>query len=181
MRRAYPQFIAEGGELLPPAMLSVIFPHTYWDDIRDKAIERSLDPYLMAALIAQESTFDPRVRSVANAYGLMQIRPTTGRWYAPRLGIRPFATSKLRDPQTNIRIGMAYFSDLVQKFDGEVIRALAAYNAGDSRVAKWMDERPGINRDEFVEDIPFAETQNYVKRVIGTAENYRALYRLKVR
>jgi soluble lytic murein transglycosylase len=76
---------------------------------------------------------------------------------------------------------MAYFSDLVQKFDGEVVRALAAYNAGDSRVAQWLNERPGINRDEFVDDIPFAETQNYVKRVIGTAENYRTLYRLKVR
>jgi len=146
-----------------------------------QATAKSLDPYLMAALIAQESTFDARVRSAANAYGLMQILPSTGRRYAPRLGIKPFATSKLTDPDTNIRIGMAYFSDLVQKFNGEVARALAAYNAGDGRVVKWIAERGSIDRDEFVDDIPFPETQNYVKRILGTAEDYRALYRLKLR
>src|SRR6185436_8882984 len=181
MRRAYPQFMAEGGEMLPQPMLAIIFPLTYWDDICQQATAKSLDPYLMAALIAQESTFDARVRSAANAYGLMQILPSTGRRYAPRLGIKPFATSKLTDPDTNIRIGMAYFSDLVQKFNGEVARALAAYNAGDGRVVKWMAERGSIDRDEFVDDIPFPETQNYVKRILGTAEDYRALYRLKLR
>jgi soluble lytic murein transglycosylase len=72
---------------------------------------------------------------------------------------------------------MFYFSSLLQKFDGNIAMALAAYNAGDLRVIRWMEERPGIDRDEFVEDIPFPETQNYVKRIIGTAEDYRALYK----
>jgi len=177
MRRAYPQFMAEGGEALPPQMLAVIFPVTYWDLIASRANTNGLDPYLMTALIAQESTFDARVRSSANAYGLMQIRPSTGRLLAPKVGIRPFSTNRLTDPNVNVQIGMFYFSNLLQKFDGNIAMALAAYNAGDLRVIRWMEERPGIDRDEFVDDIPFPETQNYVKRIIGTAEDYRALYR----
>jgi len=177
MRRAYPQFMADGGEALPPQMLAVIFPVTYWDVISAKANEQKLDPYLMTALIAQESTFDARVKSVANAYGLMQILPSTGRRYAPRLGIRPFSTRRLTEPEVNVQIGMAFFSDLVDKFDDRVSLALAAYNAGDSRVSRWMEERRGIDPDEFVDDIPFPETQNYVKRIVGTAEDYRALYK----
>jgi soluble lytic murein transglycosylase len=135
-----------------------------------------VDPYLATALIAQESTFQADVRSVANAWGLMQIVPATGRRYATRLGIKPFATARLTEPETNIRIGMAYFSDLLEQF-GDPAPALAAYNAGENRVSRWLAERPGVSQDEFIDDIPFPETQNYVKRVIGTAEDYRLLYR----
>ncbi len=176
MRRAYPQFIAEGGEGLPSSILTVIFPVDYWSLIYKYATARSLDPYLMAALIAQESTFDANAKSGANAWGLMQVLPSTGRQYAARLGIRPFRTQRLTEPETNIRIGMAFFADLVSRF-GDVVPALAAYNAGDDRVAKWLAERPRLGRDEFVDDIPFPETQNYVKRIIGQAEDYRLLYR----
>jgi soluble lytic murein transglycosylase len=176
MRRAYPQFMAHGGELLPQAILRVIFPLDYWDLIRRHAAARKLDPHLMAALIAQESTFDADIRSVANAWGLMQIIPATGRRYAQLLGIRPFRTDRLTDPETNIRIGMAYFADLLNRF-GDPAPALAAYNAGEQRVSRWLAERPGVSRDEFIDDIPFPETQNYVKRIVGTAEDYRQLYR----
>jgi len=175
MRRAYPQFMAAGGEAMPIDMLAVIFPIDYWSMIQRYATARGLDPYLMAALVAQESTFQADVRSSANAYGLMQIVPATGRRYAQTLGIRPFRTSRLTEAETNIRIGMAYFADLVRQF-GHVVPALAAYNAGDTRVARWLDERPGLDREEFIDDIPFPETQNYVKRIIGTAEDYRRLY-----
>jgi len=176
MRRAYPQFMAQGGELLPQAILRVIFPIDYWDLIRRHAAARKLDPHLMAALIAQESTFDAGIKSVANAWGLMQIIPATGRRYAQTLGIRPFRTDRLTDPETNVRIGMAYFADLLNRF-GDPAPALAAYNAGEQRVSRWLAERPGVSRDEFIDDIPFPETQNYVKRIVGTAEDYRQLYR----
>jgi soluble lytic murein transglycosylase len=176
MRRAYPQFMAEGGEALPVDILRVIFPVDYWDLIHRHASARRLDPFLMMALIAQESTFQADVRSVANAYGLMQVVPATGRRYAQTLGIRPFRTARLTEPETNVRIGMAYFSDLIRQF-GDVAAALAAYNAGEHRVARWVAERPGASRDEFIDDIPFPETQNYVKRILGTAEDYRALYK----
>jgi soluble lytic murein transglycosylase len=175
MRRAYPQFMADGGEQLPREILRVIFPVAHWDLIRRYAEQRELDPFLVAALVAQESTFQADIRSSANAWGLMQIVPATGRRYAPKVGVRRFSTSKLTDPEVNVRIGTAYLADLVAEFS-DVASALAAYNAGESRVSRWRAERPGVARDEFIDDIPFPETQNYVKRIIGTAEDYRMLY-----
>ena len=175
MRRAYPQFLATGGHELPTEILQVIFPLTYWDSIRKHSEARGLDPYLVAALIAQESTFDPKVRSAANAWGLMQIVPATGRRLARTLNIRGFTTSKLTDAETNIRMGTLYFSQLARQFGGTHY-ALASYNAGESRVVRWKSERPGLDEDEFIDDIPFPETQNYVKRILGTAEDYRRLY-----
>jgi soluble lytic murein transglycosylase len=105
----------------------------------------------------------------------MQILPSTGRRYASRLGIRPFTTARLHNPEVNIRIGMAYFADLRDRF-GHAADALAAYNAGENRVSRWREERPGLSLDEFIDDIPFPETQNYVKRVLGSAQDYRFLY-----
>jgi soluble lytic murein transglycosylase len=175
MRRAYPQFMAEGGEALPREILTVIFPIDYWELIQSHAVAKKLDPFLVAALVAQESTFQADVRSSADAWGLMQIIPGTGRRYARSIGIKPFSTSRLTEPETNVRIGTTYFSDLLRQF-GDTAPALAAYNAGESRVAKWLAERPGLDRDEFIDDIPFPETQNYVKRILGTAEDYRILY-----
>jgi soluble lytic murein transglycosylase len=180
MRHAYPEFLAEGGETLPREILAIIFPMAYWDVIQKYAAAHSLDPYLMAALIKQESGFDPIAISTANAWGLMQVLPDTGRRYAQSLGISPFRAARLTDPETNIRIGMAYFADLVKQF-GAIVPALAAYNAGENRASRWLAERPGIDRDEFIDDLPFPETQSYIKRIIGSAEDYRRLYRdLKV-
>jgi peptidoglycan lytic transglycosylase len=175
MRRAYPQHMTSVGQELPSEILQVIFPLTYWDWIRKYSTPRGLDPYMIAALIAQESTFDPKVRSSANAWGLMQLVPPTGRQLARTLGIPRFKTSMLTNPEINIRLGTLYFSRLVEQFGGTYY-ALASYNAGESRVVRWRAERPGLDQDEFIDDIPFPETQNYVKRILGTAEDYRMLY-----
>jgi soluble lytic murein transglycosylase len=175
MRRAYPQFLAAGGEAVPPDVLRVIFPLDYWPLITKYADQYKLDRYLMAALMAQESTFTAEIRSFANAYGLMQIIPSTGRIYARKLGITPFSTAMLRQPEVNVQIGMRYFAELIERFGGAHL-ALASYNAGEGRVARWSAERPGVPQDEFIDDIPFRETQNYVKRILGTAEDYRYLY-----
>ena len=175
MKRAYPQYLAAGGEELPADLLAVLFPLDYWPLIKKYSAARGLDPYVIAALMAQESTFDHDIRSVANAYGLMQIVPATGRRYARSLGIRWRSTSTLTDPEANVRIGTAYFKDLIDRFGGAHF-ALASYNAGEHRIARWIAERPGITQDEFIDDIPFPETQNYVKKILGTAEDYRRLY-----
>jgi soluble lytic murein transglycosylase len=175
MRRAYPQFMAAGGEDLPPDVLRIIFPLDYWNLITKYSAQHDLDPYLVAALMAQESTFTPEIRSAANAYGLMQLVPDAGRQYARKVGIRRFKTSMLTEPETNIRLGTLYFRDLIDKFGGAYL-ALASYNAGPNRVAQWLAEKPGLPQDEFIDDIPFPETQNYVKRILGTAEDYRHLY-----
>jgi peptidoglycan lytic transglycosylase len=175
MKRAYPQYLAAGGEELPSEIRQVIFPLDYWPLLQKYGAARGLDPYLLAALVAQESNFDPTVVSPANAVGLMQVLPSTGRAYAKVLGLRSFSTRRLNDPETNIQIGTTLFANTVKRFGG-VYFALAAYNAGDGRVVAWQKERRGLPQDEFIDDIPFPETQNYVKRILGTAEDYRRLY-----
>ena len=174
MRRAYPQFMAAGGEQLPDDVLRIIFPLDYWPLIKKYSDNYKFDPYLMTALIAQESTFTPDVRSSANAVGLMQLIPPTARRYATKLGIR-YSSGILTQPETNIQLGMRYFKDLMDRFGGAHF-ALASYNAGENRIARWIAERPGFDQDEFIDDIPFPETQNYVKRILGTADDYRRLY-----
>jgi soluble lytic murein transglycosylase len=176
MRRAYPQFMSDGGEQLPERILKVIFPVAHWETIRRHAADRRLDLYLVTALVAQESTFQPDVVSSANAVGMMQLLPSTGRLYARKVGITGFTPAALTDPDTNVRLGTAYLSELLARYGNDPAPALAAYNAGESRVDRWRAERPNLPRDEFIDDIPFPETQNYVKRIIGTAEDYRLLY-----
>ena len=175
MKRAYPQYMASGGELMPEAVLKVIFPVDYWNEIQAHAARHDLSPYFLAALVAQESAFDATIRSSANAVGLMQLIPSTGRLYARRLKLGRFNTSMLTNPKTNMTMGSTYFADLMKKF-GEPYLALAAYNAGDGRVVRWRAERQGLDQEEFIDDIPFAETQNYVKKILSTAEDYRRLY-----
>ncbi|MSO45657.1 MAG: tetratricopeptide repeat protein [Acidobacteria bacterium] len=174
MRRAYPQFMAAGGEQLPREILTTIFPLAYWDLIRTHAAANRLDPYLVAALVAQESTFSPDVRSSANAVGLMQLLPSTARQQARKLNLT-YSARLLTDPEANIRMGTLYFGEKLKEF-GATHLALAAYNAGETPVRRWVAERPTLGLEEFVDDIPYAETQNYVKRIVGTAQDYRQLY-----
>jgi soluble lytic murein transglycosylase len=174
MKRAYPQYLAAGGERLPADVLRILFPINYWPLIQQYSTKWDLDPYMIAALIAQESTFTPDIVSSAKAVGLMQVVAPTGRRVARTLKMR-FTSSMLTQPEPNIRLGTAYFADLVRRFGGSHF-ALASYNAGDHRVARWIAERPGLAQDEFIDDIPFPETQNYVKKILGTAEDYRKLY-----
>ncbi len=142
MKRAYPQYLAAGGETLPREILQVIFPVDFWPLLQKYAKQHNLDPYLVAALVAQESNFDPVVRSHANAYGLMQIVPSTGRQYARKLGVRPFSTRRLTEAEVNVRLGTQIFADSIRKFGG-VHYALAAYNAGDSRVVAVAARKAG--------------------------------------
>lgn len=174
MRRAYPQFMAAGGEYLPKDVLSHIFPLSYWDLIQKYAAAGGLDPYLVAALVAQESTFVPDVRSSANAVGLMQLIPSTARIYARKVGLS-YSAKLMTDPESNIRMGTTYLTELVRQF-GDLHLVLASYNAGEGAVRRWLAERPGVPTDEFIDDIPYPETQNYVKRILGTADDYRRLY-----
>jgi soluble lytic murein transglycosylase len=176
MRRAYPQFMAAGGQDLPRDILVHIFPMSYWDLIRKYSTQNNLDPYLIAALMAQESTFVPGIRSHANAYGLLQLWPPTARRVARSLKI-PYSSRLLTNAEANVRMGTFHFAELIGDFGGGVHLALASYNAGESAVRRWISERPDLkDREEFIDDIPYPETQNYVKRILGTAEDYRRLY-----
>ncbi len=174
MKRAYPHYLAFEGERLPKDLLQVIFPLNYWDLIKKYAAANQLDPYLVAALIAQESTFVRDIRSPVRAVGLMQLMPTTARQMARKLNMR-YSTALLTNPDASIRIGTAYLAQNIKEF-GSLHYVLASYNAGEKAVRRWIAERPGLPTDEFIDDIPYPETQNYVKRILGTAEDYRRLY-----
>jgi len=124
--------------------------------------------------MCQESTFVANIRSPAKAVGLMQLEPSTARMYAKRLGI-PYSSSVLTTPELNIRIATAYLGDQLREF-GSMYRVLAAYNAGDGRVRRWSLERQGLSQEEWIDDIPFLETQGYVRKLLANAEDYRRLY-----
>ena len=166
MRRAYPQFMASGGEELPPEVLKVIFPLAYWDLIKRHSAANNLDPYLVAALVAQESTFVADIRSHANAYGLMQIVPATGRRLARQLKLT-YSTRLLTNAEASIRMGTFYLAQKIDEF-GALHLALASYNAGETAVRRWIAERPGVHDPaEFVDDIPYSETRNVREAAAG--------------
>lgn len=153
--------------------LRYLFPHAYWDTVNAQAREKHLDPYLVLALIRQESLFDPEAVSSAQAYGLMQLLPST----AARLIHAPsVAAVSLTDPGFNIEAGTAYLRQLLDLYDGNLTMAVAAYNAGENAVDKWRTRYPDMEPDEFVENISFRETRNYVKLVLRNYRTYRRLY-----
>src|SRR5206468_103833 len=131
---------------------------------------------LVLAVMRQESAFHPRARSTAAARGLMQIIPSTGRRIAEALGERLFTTQALDSPEISIRFGTWYLGRLLYKFHGNLVAAVAAYNSGPQAVTHWIDVAGGKPSDEFVEEIPFRETRNYVRHVLGNLAVYSALY-----
>ena len=174
MKRAYPQYLTAGGERLPREILRIIYPIAYWDWIQKYSAQNGLDPFLVAALMCQESTFVANIRSPAKAVGLMQLVAPTARQYARRLGI-PYSPAVLTNPELNIRIATAYLGDQLREY-GSWYRVLAAYNAGDGRARRWTAEKPDLSQEEWIDDIPFAETQAYVRKLLANAEDYRRLY-----
>ncbi len=160
-------------------LLKLAYPLPYKDELLTQAFKNDLDPYVVAGLIRQESEFAAGVVSRANAHGLTQIMPATGRELARRLGLRGFTKSMLFDPQTNLTMGTYYFKRLLDSLGGSVAHSLASYNAGKGRVTEWLS-RGNLAEDhdpaEFIETIPFDETRNYVQAVIRNAGMYRRIY-----
>ena len=150
------------------------YPRAYWDMIAQAANGDALDPYLVLALVRQESLFDPQARSVSDARGLMQLMPATADRIGPSAGVQQ-ASLNLYDPSLSVRVGTAYLKDLFAMFGGDPFKAVAAYNAGEHAVQQWDAKYPGDD-DQWVENIGFRETRDYVKRVIGGLREYRMLY-----
>lgn len=175
MSRAYPEYLGERGAGLPREVWTTLFPLPFGDTLVARARREDVDPALVAALVRQESTFDPAAISSVGARGLMQIMPATGRSLARSLGMR-YATRKLHDADTNLRLGIRYIRDLLRRFGGRVDHALAAYNAGPHRVDQWKARYPGLTTEEFVETIPFTQTRLYVRKVLANRQMYRRLY-----
>ena len=175
MKRALPYEAAAPIKAIPLVYWRILFPEPYWETIKAESAKNNLDPYMVASLIRQESEFSPSVVSYANAWGLMQLLPTVGKAMAREEGIRNFQTFQLLDPETNIRLGTRYLRQMLERFGGVQEYALAAYNAGDSRVADWEAAGPYQGIDEFVESIPFTQTREYVEAILRNEETYRAI------
>jgi soluble lytic murein transglycosylase-like protein/outer membrane protein assembly factor BamD (BamD/ComL family) len=152
------------------------FPLAYWEMIQEKARERQLDPYLILALIRQESLFDARARSPATALGLMQLLPSTAGRVAKQVGLALVSNEQLFQPEVNLTLGMEYLKDLLQRYSNNWFKAIAAYNAGEAAVDRWEKEILTDDPEEFVERIPYLETRGYVKLVMRNHRIYKRLY-----
>jgi soluble lytic murein transglycosylase len=158
-------------------LLRLVFPYPYRDLIEAEARRHEIDPFLMAGLIRQESSFNPSARSWVGATGLAQVMPATGRWLAPAVGIDDFDVALLTVPEVSVQMGARYMRDQLRRYDGSRDLALAAYNAGPGRADRWRREfNYGRDVDAFREAIPFNETRHYVKVVLRNAVVYRRLY-----
>lgn len=175
LRKGYPDIYSYRDEQLPREAWEIQFPLTHWDTIKQKAAANGLDPFVVAGLIRQESVFNPQALSRANARGLMQLLPSTGRLVAKTSGLGTIGAADLYNPQLNITLGTAYFSQQLRNF-GRVEYAAAAYNAGPGRVVQWKNARPNMDMEEWVENIPISETRGYVMGVLRYSFNYRRFY-----
>jgi soluble lytic murein transglycosylase len=176
LKRAVPGYFGLEIEQLPRPVWEALFPRPWWSAVKKHAVENQLDPYLVAALIRQESEFNPAAVSRADAIGLMQLLPVTGRRMAHELKVRRYSVGMLVEPGINVQLGTRYFRQLVQKFDGNLELALAAYNAGADRVEEWRSSGTFRETAEFVESIPFTETREYVQAILRNAGLYHRLY-----
>ncbi len=169
-----PNFDARKIDDLPINVWKVLYPLPYEAVIRREAAKNNFDPLLAAGLMRQESTFQADALSPTNAIGLMQVEPKTGKLLAKQLRVS-FSTKKLFEPDYNIRLGMLYISNLV-RLTGAPEYALAAFDAGEDRIAAWKAERNYDEIPELVESIPFTETRDYVQIVLRNSEVYRMIY-----
>ena len=154
----------------------LLFPIGWEDRLRARSERHGLDPYLVAALIRQESEFHPGAKSRAGALGLMQIMPGTGRGLFRRLGISGFSSRKLTVPDTSLRLGTFHLKNVLAQFGGDLEKTLAGYNAGERRIPQWMELGPFDDNEEFVESIPFSETRGYVQSVLRNRAMYERVY-----
>lgn len=163
-------------EAAPERFWRLAFPLPFRSAVEKNAGANGLDPFLLAALVRQESEFNPQAVSPARAYGLTQVLPSTGRELSRKLGLGRFHTNVLFEPEVNLKLGTYYFKTLLNSLGGRIEATLASYNGGKSRVLRWLQAANFEEPAEFVESIPFSETRNYVQIVLRNADLYRRLY-----
>jgi soluble lytic murein transglycosylase len=157
-------------------ILRAVFPFPNQDAVEQEAVERGVDPFLVAAIIRQESAFYSSAVSSAGAVGMMQVMPATGEQLARSVGPRGFTRATLFTPEINVHLGSTFLADLLNRFGPEVPYVLSAYNAGPSRLRRWRQFPEADDPLRYTERIPFEETRGYVKAVTRNAALYRWLY-----
>ena len=161
---------------LSPSLIETLFPKPYIKKAIQESSQYKLSPYLVLGLMRQESAFNKRVVSSANAIGLMQLLPTTATRVARSMRTKLPNQNDLKKPEVNIQLGVKYLSGLLNDFEDNIIFALASYNAGPGKVKQWMEIRSHLKPLEFMESIPYKETRNYVKKVLRNYVIYKTLY-----
>jgi soluble lytic murein transglycosylase len=176
LRKIVPGYLDLPFDALPRPAWEMFYPADYYSVIDRECRRYNLDLSWVLSLIRQESSFNPRALSSANAHGLMQLLPSTAGQVARQMKLRRPTPLRLFEPELNIRLGTRHFSDLLKKFDGQMEMTLASYNAGADRVTVWTSEGGFADNAEFVENIPFTETRNYVKIISRGSWFYGKLY-----
>jgi soluble lytic murein transglycosylase len=176
MKALSPDYLNLPLDAAPRKYWEYLFPLPYRAELFRNAEARRLDPFLVAGLIRQESEFNPQAISRANAYGLTQVRPGTGRLYARQAGVPRFTDRVLFQPAANLKIGSTVLRSMLDANGGKLEATLASYNAGPNRAAEWLAWNTYREPAEFVESIPFTETRDYVQAVLRNADVYRRLY-----
>ncbi len=175
LKKSFPDYSQMKPEELTREQWDVFYPLAYWDIIVQESRARSLDPFQVAGLIRQETVFNPRARSSARAYGLMQVLIPTAVLTAKKYGVeRSITEEALYEPRLNIQLGTAYLRDQIDKF-GRIEYVAAAYNAGPQRAVQWKASLPA-DIDEWDEAVPFKETRGYVQGVVRNRLQYERLY-----
>ncbi|WAM30532.1 lytic transglycosylase domain-containing protein [Caldicellulosiruptor naganoensis] len=154
-------------------ILKQLYPLRFANSIKKYSKEINVDPYLICAIIKSESNFNQFAISKKGAIGLMQLSPLTAKWVAYKLKLE-YSREKLYDPDYNILIGTWYIKYLIDYYKNDTRLAVAAYNAGMTNVNKWLYQK---DRSTFeVDEIPFKETNHFVRRVFKSYEIYKKLY-----
>ncbi len=170
-RAKFREQLERTGGTVAPVLWKVAYPNDLLPIIRLQEA-KNVDPFLIEAIIREESQYDMKALSRVGAVGLMQVMPSTANNVARRVGIPPVKREDLFDAETNIRIGVHYVEELLERFSGNLVHTIAAYNAGPMAVSNWVAQFRGEGQDEFVELIPYQETRYYVKRVLRSYREY---------
>lgn len=157
--------------------LTIKYPILYTNFIKEYSNQFNVDPYLVAAIINVESSYDKKAMSNKEARGLMQISKTTGEWAGKELSIENFNLELLFQPETNIMIGAWYLNKLSEEFNGNTQLILAAYNGGSGNVTKWLKDERYCEDGVYLKKIPFQETEDYVVKVLKNYDIYKSLYK----
>ncbi len=156
-----------------PEYWYALFPFPYKDEVVEWSEKRNLNPFLVISLMRQESRFQKEIKSPVGATGLMQVMPDTGKWIAPQIDLEEYS---LTNPDDSINLGTWYLDYTHETYNGNSMLAIASYNAGPGNVSNWLDRYSLNDVDEFVANIPFNETKNYVETVFANYWNYVLLY-----
>ncbi len=150
-----------------------LYPFPFATEIANWSQQHQLNPMLVTALMRQESRFEPQIKSVVGATGLMQVMPETAEYIASKIDVKDY---NLENPEDNIKLGTWYLGYTHDEYDGNSMLAVASYNAGPGAVGSWLAKSKTRDADEFVEAIPYDETRGYVRSVFGNYWNYLRLY-----